>query len=39
MTDVVLSSTTLAFVTQVSEKCKSTSPSANQVKNGQKNQY
>jgi len=34
--DVVLPLTTLAFVTQVSEKCKSTSPSAVQVKSQQK---
>jgi hypothetical protein len=33
MVDVLSPSTALAFVTKMSEKCKCTSPSANQVKN------
>jgi len=36
MTDVVPCSTALAFVTKMSEKCKSTSHSATQVKNRHK---
>ena len=36
MTDVVPCSTALAFVTKMSEKCKSTSHSAIQVENQQK---
>jgi hypothetical protein len=36
MADVVPLSTALAFVTKMSEKCKSTSPCAVQVENGQK---
>jgi hypothetical protein len=34
--DVISPSTTLAFVTKRTEKCKSASPSAGQVKNQQK---
>jgi hypothetical protein len=33
---LVFSSTALAFLTYISEKCKSTSPSATQVKNRRK---
>ena len=36
MADVVPHSTTLASVTQMSEKCKSASPNVIQVKNRQK---